>query len=143
MDQAGRKLFWQSAQALRNLAARNPKLAPPHPVQISLVRKCGSDCPCDAYAESRLHRRRKKTAGQDPYYFTLRIIERLSGYHAVDVLLHEWAHFLDWKPGDVSDPPLTAQEAMDQHHRDSWGIAYARVYREFYKTDLVEERKRA
>jgi hypothetical protein len=44
--------------------------------------------------------------------------------HAIHALLHEWAHAVDWRP-----------ERLDKEreaHPDEWGIAYARIYREFY-----------
>jgi len=40
-----------------------------------------------------------------------------------DSLLHEWAHALTWEG---------AETFIDDHSAE-WGIAYARVYREFYR----------
>ena len=135
MDRAGRQIFWESVKTLRRLAEESDSFRPPHPVKVQIVRKCGSDCACDSLAETRLHRRRRVARGQDRFYFRINILEKLSGIHAVDVLVHEWSHLLDWEPGHVEDDShrfKTLEDEMHHHHRDSWGIVFARLYRQFH-----------
>ena len=39
-----------------------------------------------------------------------------------DTILHEWAHAMVWE----------GAETLFDDHSNEWGIAYARLYREFY-----------
>lgn len=41
----------------------------------------------------------------------------------VDTIIHEWAHVITWSGNDTDD------------HGEEWGLAYARIYREFIKWD--------
>jgi hypothetical protein len=48
--------------------------------------------------------------------FLIRVNNKLPQFWAIDVFIHEYAHALSWKD-DKED------------HGESWGIAYAHVYR--------------
>lgn len=51
--------------------------------------------------------------------FLIRIDPRADWSTSLDTLFHEWAHALTWW-------------VEGSHHSDEWGLAYARIYRDFY-----------
>jgi len=53
--------------------------------------------------------------------FRIRIEKTLPENYAIDVLLHELAHALDWDSGEHSD----------DEHGPTWGEAYSAIYRHF------------
>ena len=59
--------------------------------------------------------------------FTIEISRDLPLDVAVDTLLHEWAHAIDQIENGADD---------DAHpHRDSWGVAYAKIWRAYMDED--------
>lgn len=50
--------------------------------------------------------------------FVIKINRELTPEHAIDVLLHEYAHTVSWKKEDDDHGPL-------------WGVAYSNIYRLF------------
>lgn len=55
-------------------------------------------------------------------YYLIRIDRRLSEEHAIEVLIHEYAHCLAWEKYDGGTD-----------HCHSWGKAYSEIYRLFLK----------
>jgi len=56
---------------------------------------------------------------EEPISFKIVISKELSRVAAIDTLIHEYAHCLDFLVnGDCR-----------KHHRNSWGVCYARCYR--------------
>lgn len=63
--------------------------------------------------------------------FEIRVCKRLDEDHAIDVLIHEWAHALSWDAcslGRAEPRGFFASEFDRLSHGRSWGIAYAKVY---------------
>ena len=56
---------------------------------------------------------------EEPVSFKIVISKELSKVAAIDTLIHEYAHCLDF---------LTGNDCR-KHHRNSWGVCYARYYR--------------
>jgi hypothetical protein len=56
--------------------------------------------------------------------FLLQIERDLDGQALLDTLLHEWAHALDIERNGLGREP----------HRNSWGIAYAQVWRAYMQS---------
>ena len=56
---------------------------------------------------------------EEPISFKIVISKELSKVAAIDTLIHEYAHCLDY---------LTGNDCRT-HHRISWGVCYARCYR--------------
>jgi hypothetical protein len=81
---------------------------PPRGCSVSVVRVDGLECP--GYTSK--HRQK----------FTIEIQRELCHMLTEWVLIHEWAHMLDWRPYH----PLTGD------HGATWGVIQARVYRAFY-----------
>jgi len=89
-----------------------------HPVRIFFRRLpnrklCGC---CMTYTDQR----------QQVIRFAIHIDSCMPYLTTVDTLLHEWAHALDQSENGVID---------DEPHRDSWGVAYARVWRAYVQQD--------
>ena len=61
--------------------------------------------------------------------FTIYLDDRLSQADMIEVLLHEWAHCLDWK-----HHRLEARRQFD--HSDEWALVYGRLYREIHDLEL-------
>ena len=59
--------------------------------------------------------------------FVISISKELTPEHAIDVLLHEYAHTVSWKREDDDHGPL-------------WGVAYSNIYRLFLEK-FINERK--
>ncbi len=53
--------------------------------------------------------------------FVIEIDRNMSVLTAIDTLLHEWAHALDYEANGIPHEP----------HRNSWGELYAKVWRTF------------
>lgn len=51
---------------------------------------------------------------------TITIHSRLPWHHAIEVLLHEWAHAHTWRLGEPND------------HGPLWGTTYGLIYSAFY-----------
>ncbi len=67
----------------------------------------------------------------------LRIIldNRLTWAEMIEVLIHEWAHAMDWRHARM-------ENRRDADHSESWGLYYARIYRDvhdFHVLDPPEE----
>jgi hypothetical protein len=58
--------------------------------------------------------------------FLITIDKALNESSAIDTLVHEWAHALNWNHLHDS---LTQEEFEKVAHDASWGVAYAKVYR--------------
>lgn len=56
--------------------------------------------------------------------FYVQITREMSSALLFDALIHEWAHILTW---DVRDK---------EEHSAEWGVAYARIYRDFWRWDF-------
>ena len=56
---------------------------------------------------------------EEPTSFKIVISKELSKVAAIDTLIHEYAHCLDF---------LTGNDCR-KHHRNSWGVCYAKCYR--------------
>ncbi len=84
----------------------------PHPVQLQLRRLPGRD----------IHRTDGVTVlkGRVIYIF---IDSRLTWPEMLDVLMHEWAHAMDWRHYSLENRRLA-------DHTDEWGLYYARIYRD-------------
>jgi hypothetical protein len=54
--------------------------------------------------------------------FTIEIYAGLSEYETEQVMIHEWAHMLAWRPHH----PLSGDHGPD------WGVWYSAVYRKYY-----------
>jgi len=77
----------------------------------------------DLFGQCMAHFNRRKRVTR----FTIDIVRGLEVETAVDTLLHEWAHAIDqMENGDAKDGDA---------HRDSWGAAYAKVWRVFTDED--------
>ena len=63
---------------------------------------------------------------------TIRINRKQSTDSAIDTLIHEWAHVID----------QSANPNIRDLHRDSWGVAYASVYRAAEKETAAELERR-
>jgi hypothetical protein len=59
--------------------------------------------------------------------FVIDIVRGLEVEIAIDTLLHEWAHAVDMTENGHADD--------EDAHRDSWGAAYAKVWRVFTDED--------
>ena len=57
---------------------------------------------------------------EEPISFKIVISRELSKVAAIDTLIHEYAHCLDHMVNGME---------CRKHHRNSWGVAYARCYR--------------
>ncbi len=55
--------------------------------------------------------------------FVIRVHEDLLWVSSIEILLHEYAHAMSWPPGKL--------EVHEPDHSDTWGLAYAKVYRAF------------
>ena len=64
-------------------------------------------------------------------YFVLRVEKRLRWHTAIEVLLHEYAHAMAWPAGEL--------EKTHPDHSEEWGLAYSRIYRDFYDEGGCEE----
>lgn len=62
--------------------------------------------------------------------------ERLSRAYLLHALVHEWAHAVDWRHGELERLQDEGEEPL---HPDTWGVTYARVYRAFYDEGGWEE----
>lgn len=60
-------------------------------------------------------------------HFVIRINKNLSCEHAIDVLLHEYAHTISWKKEPDDHGPL-------------WGVAYSNIYRLFLEKFINEKK---
>ena len=61
---------------------------------------------------------------EDPITFKIVISKELSKVAAIDTLIHEYAHCMDY---------LSSDSECRKHHRNSWGVAYAKCYRVVHK----------
>ena len=61
---------------------------------------------------------------EEPVSFLLVISRDLSRVSAIDTLIHEYAHCMDYLSSDFE---------CRKHHRNSWGVCYARAYRVVHK----------
>lgn len=59
--------------------------------------------------------------------FFIKINKKLDCNHAIDVLLHEYAHTISWRKEPDDHGPL-------------WGVAYSNIYRLFLEKFLNEEK---
>lgn len=91
------------------------ELPPSLPIHVRRVQQ-----KCDGYCQKRNGR----------FYIT--IDNRLNEQSAIDSLLHEWAHALNWKSYHDKLSPSKFEEVA---HDESWGIAYSKVYR-FYDSHI-------
>jgi hypothetical protein len=57
--------------------------------------------------------------------FTIEVRAGLSEYETTHVLLHEWAHMLNWRPYH----PLSGD------HDASWGVWYARIWQKYFSVE--------
>jgi len=107
--------FHAEVRKLRELTDSYDDLSPAHPVSVRLEKE-HSRFGDDTYATTRFD--------GDQY-----VIQVWEGYlhhgiaHVKEMLVHEWAHCLAW------DHEATSSD--DEHHSDSWGTAYAKLYRAF------------
>ena len=60
-------------------------------------------------------------------YFTIRIHRDVNEQQAIELLVHEFAHILDWKPST----PWSC--SLYEDHGISWGRKYSIVYRSYLK----------
>jgi hypothetical protein len=63
--------------------------------------------------------------------FQIRVSRELNELHAIDVLLHEWAHCLSWDRcvGRVArSRSILDHEFARLAHGPQWGLAYSKVY---------------
>jgi hypothetical protein len=63
----------------------------------------------------------------------IRVLRRMPLIYAIEMLCHEWAHAVDWRPEML--------DAHRQHHAEEWGVTYAKIYTAFYDDGGVEESK--
>lgn len=57
------------------------------------------------------------------------IHSRLTWHHAIECLIHEWAHAMVWRPQHV-------ERRRDEFpHDEEWSAAYGRIYRDYYDGD--------
>ena len=61
---------------------------------------------------------------EEPVRFKIVVSRDLSKVAAIDTLIHEYAHCLDYLEGGTD---------CRKEHRNSWGVAYARCYRVVHK----------
>lgn len=61
---------------------------------------------------------------EDPVSFKVEVSRGLSEVAAIDTLIHEYAHCLDH---------LVNGMESRKHHRNSWGVCYAKCYRVVHK----------
>ena len=57
---------------------------------------------------------------EEPVSFKIVISKDLSKVAAIDTLIHEYAHCMDY---------LSSNTDCRKHHRNSWGVCYAKCYR--------------
>lgn len=77
----------------------------------------------------------RKRIADDPYGVSYRVGRRLyvvlsdsacrHKRDVVNVLLHEWAHCMEWRHE-------TMERRRHHDHDDAWGLAYARIYRAWF-----------
>ena len=58
-------------------------------------------------------------------YVVIRINSIFSIHEQISSLIHEWAHAMTW-------PNKRLERAGFNEHSDIWGLAYAKVYREWF-----------
>lgn len=97
-------------RVLRMLRKECPLQAPIRVISrdLHIERLCGS---CSTYL----------TADGEISRFVIEIDSSLTAVSAIDTLLHEWAHALDYEKYGIAV----------ESHRDSWGRCYARVWRAY------------
>ena len=57
-------------------------------------------------------------------YFKVEIQRNLNFQIKMEVLIHEWAHVISWFGA-----------GHEEDHPDDWGLAFAKIYREFLEWD--------
>jgi len=63
---------------------------------------------------------------------------RCTIYYLLHALLHEWAHAVDWRHGDIERLQDRGEAPM---HSDTWGVTYGRIYRAFFDEQGCQESK--
>lgn len=71
-----------------------------------------------------------------PDSFLILIRNTLSELESIDILIHEWAHGLTWRPAPVTAPWQCMPAPL---HGDEWGVAYARAYRAAIEEDGTKD----
>jgi hypothetical protein len=64
--------------------------------------------------------------------FLIRIDAKAPYRVKLDTILHEWAHVITWFGSDT-----------EEDHGGEWGLAYAKIYREFLIWDYGRKKKHA
>lgn len=90
------KLFYKAARILKSISNAGM------PIHIRRVKMKGLDGSCE----------------ERDSYFLIKINKSLNENHAIDVLLHEFAHADAW------------DKDTDMHGKN-WGLSYSRIYRKF------------
>jgi len=84
---------------------------PVYTAQVQLTKLCGD---CSLHSSFRLEKD----------YFLIRINAANKYEVKADTILHEWAHVLTWFDTEL------------EPHGNTWGEAYARIYRAWLKWDF-------
>ena len=73
---------------------------------------------------------------RDKNRFVIRLSHELDEAHAVETLVHEWAHALAWSlecDRLTKDASIPDDDFQEQSHGPSWGVAYARTWQTFLR----------
>ncbi len=94
-----------------------------------VVRFLKENCPADMPVKVRRVKvpdDRFGDCGKNDDHYLIRICRKVKEDHAIEILLHEWAHTLAW------------HKCSSEDHCNEWGKAYSRVYRLFLKKFLYK-----